>query len=431
MTTADPRPRSLRGLAGVLSASGATLSANRLLAIALPWFVLTTTGSAAKTGLVVFCQMGPYVVSQALAGPLIDRIGPKRISVAGDLTSMAAMTAAPLLFLTGELPLWALMALMAVVGAADGPANAAKGVFVPSVTRAALVPLERGTGLTGAVERTATTVGPAIAGVVVAAFGSVYALWVAAVLFGLGAAIVASTLANPVPEAHEAGAGRAGSYLERLREGAAFLRGEGLLRAIAAMVAVTNLLDQAFISVLLPVWAKDSGHGPVAVGLVVSVFGAASVIAALVAAGTGDRLPRRAVYLIGFVIGGIPRFAAMALGIPLWAVLAVLAVGGLGSGFINPIIGAVTYERIPAALLGRVRTLTTALAWSGIPFGGLVGAALVTLAGLTGALWAVGGCYLVAIVLPGMRKEWSAMGRQSATAPVLAADARAEAPAGS
>ena len=89
-----------------------------------------------------------------------------------------------------------------------------------------------------------------------------------------------------------------------------------------------------------------------------SVFGAASVVAALAAAATGERLPRRTVYLVGFVIGGVPRFVAMAIGIPLWAVLGVFAVGGLGSGFINPIIGAVIYERIPPALLGRVKTLT-------------------------------------------------------------------------
>jgi MFS family permease len=401
--------RSLRGLVGVLGASAAAFSANRLLSIALPWFVLSTTGSATKTGLVVFAQLGPYVVSQALAGPLIDRIGPRRISVAGDLVSMTAMTAAPLFYLTASLPLWALMALMAVVGAADGPSNAAKSVFVPSVTRAARVPLERGTGLAGAVERTATTIGPAIAGVVVAGFGSVYALWVAAGLFGLASLIVTATLTDPVLEPAEAGVTQAEGYFAQLREGADFLRKEGLLRAIVAMVAVTNLLDQAFIAVLLPVWARSSGYGPEAVGLIVSVFGATSVVAALVAAAAGDRLPRRTVYLVGFVIAGVPRFVAMAVGIPLWGVVGVFAIGGLGSGFINPIIGAVTYERIPPALLGRVKTLTTAVAWSGIPFGGLLGAGLVTAAGLSGALWVVGGCYLVAIVLPGMRKEWSQM----------------------
>src|SRR5262249_17120384 len=104
-----------------------------------------------------------------------------------------------------------------------------------------------------------------------------------------------------------------------------------------------------------------------------------------------------------------PRFIVLALGLPLWTVLTTSALAGLGSGFINPIIGAVTYERIPAALLGRVKTLFTALAWSGIPFRGPGGGGVVSATGLPGALWIVGGCYLVAIVVPGLRPEWSQM----------------------
>lgn len=97
----------------------------------------------------------------------------------------------------------------------------------------------------------------------------------------------------------------------------------------------------------------------------------------------------------------------MALGLPVWAVLGVFAIGGLGSGFINPIIGAVNYERIPDALLGRVKTMTSALAWAGIPFGGLLGAGLIAVTGINSALWILGGCYLIAIIVPGLRKEWS------------------------
>lgn len=408
--------RSLRGLVGVLSAMTAALSANRLLSIALPWFVLSTTGSAAKTGLVVFCQLGAYVVAQALAGPLIDRIGPRRISVTGDSVSTVAMIVAPLLYLVGALSLPVLMALMAVVGVADGPANAAKSVLVPSATRAARVPLERGTGLAGAVERTATVVGPAIAGVVVATVGGIYALWVAAALFALASLLAIVTLRDPEPVVETGGTASepAQGYAAQFREGASFVRHEPLLRSIIGMVAATNLLDQAFMAVLLPLWAKSSGYGPEVVGLMISVFGAASIVAALVAAAIGERLPRRAVYLVGFLIGGVPRFVAMALGLPLPIVLAVFLVGGLGSGFINPIIGAVIYERIPPPLLGRVKTLTTAFAWSGIPFGGLVGAGVVVLCGLTGALWVVGAGYLVAIVVPGMSKEWATMQRPSA-----------------
>jgi MFS family permease len=402
----ETTPRTRRGLVGVLGAQAASFSANRLLSIAVPWFVLTTTGSVTKTGLIAFCQITPFVVAQTLAGPLIDRIGPRRISIAGDVVSLAAATAIPLLYGAHALPLWLLMVLMAVLGAGEGPAVAAKSVFIPAVTRAARVPIERGTGLTAAVERTATVVGPAVAGVVVAAFGGARAFWLAAVLIGSAALVTALTLKDPAREPDTA---EVMGYVARLREGAAFLRGERLLRAIAGMVAATNLLDQAFLAVLLPVWARASGHGADTVGLVVSVFGATSIVAALVAARYGDRLPRRSVYLTGFVIGGLPRFLVLALGVPLWGVLATCAVGGLFSGFVNPIIGAVSYERIPARLLGRVRTLTTALAWSGIPFGGLFGAAAIAVAGLTGALWIVGGLYLLAIVAPALRPEWSQM----------------------
>ncbi|AEY86947.1 major facilitator superfamily permease [Streptomyces hygroscopicus subsp. jinggangensis 5008] len=406
-------PRVLRGLVGMLSANAAALSANRVLSIALPWFVLTTTGSVGKTGLVAFCQIVPYVIAQALAGPIIDRVGPKRISVAGDLASTVATATAPLLYLTGHLSFGLLLGLLAVVGAADGPANGAKGLFVPAATRAARVPLERGTGLSAAVERTATTIGPAIAGVVVASFGSLYALWITACLFGVSALVVSTTLSDPAPEPHERPVEEAESYLSRLRQGAVFLRDAKLLRSIVGMLAVTNLLDQAFMSVLLPVWAKETGNGAEAVGLVVSVFAATSIVAALVAAGVGERLPRRAVYLIGFTLGGVPRFVAMATGAPLWLVLAVLALGGLGSGFVNPIVGAVTYELIPTQLLGRVKTLAQAVTWAGIPFGGLLGAGLVTVAGTSGALWIVGGLYLVAIGGPALNREWAGMRKRT------------------
>ncbi|MFF2012313.1 MFS transporter [Streptomyces sp. NPDC058195] len=409
----EGEPRVLRGLVGMLSANAASLSANRVLSIALPWFVLTTTGSVGKTGLVAFCQIVPYVVAQALAGPIIDRVGPKRISVAGDLASTVATAAAPLLYLTGNLSFGLLLGLLAVVGAADGPANGAKGLFVPAATRAARVPLERGTGLSAAVERTATTVGPAIAGVVVASFGSLYALWITACLFGVAALIVSTTLSDPVPEPHEVPVEEVDGYLSRLRQGAVFLRDAKLLRSIVCMLAVTNLLDQAFMSVLLPVWAKETGYGAGAIGLVVSVFAATSIVAALVAAGVAERMPRRTVFLIGLTLGGVPRFVAMAMGAPLWLVLAVLAVGGLGSGFVNPIVGAVTYELIPTPLLGRVKTLAQAVTWAGIPFGGLLGAGLVTVAGTSGALWIVGGLYLVAIGVPALNPEWAGMRKRT------------------
>jgi MFS family permease len=355
--------------------------------------------------LVVFGQNGAYVTTQLLSGPLIDRVGPRRISIGCDLVGAAVLGAVPVLYLVHELPLWLLVVMMAVVGAMDGPSNSAKGVFVPTVAASAGISLERTTGLLGAVERTATVVGPAIAGVMIAAVGNVWALWAAALLLATGALIVAMRLTDPAPRDRAPGAYLRG-YRTEFAEGARFLRHDSLLSSIVVMFAATNMLDQAFTSVLLPVWARASGHGSTVVGLVISVFALTSIVAALTAAAIGDRLPRRPTYLIGYIIGGVPRFVAMALGLSLPAVVAVFAIGGLGSGFINPVLSAVTYHRVPAALLGRIRTLLDALGWIGIPFGGLVGAALIALVGLPVTLWITAGCYLGAIILPGLRQEW-------------------------
>jgi MFS family permease len=417
MMTGLAPARSLRGLVGLLSAEAAALSANRLLIIAVPWFVLTTTGSVVSTGLVSLFQITPFVIAQALAGPLIDRIGPRRVSVIGDVVAMIAVATVPLLYAVDALPVWALMVLLAIFGAADGPATAAKAVFIPSVTEAAGQPLERGTGLKTAVERTASVIGPAMAGLLIAATGGTSGLWVAAVLLAASAVITVGTLANPVTD-QAAACSDGESYLARLRHGMAFLRQERLLRAIVGVLVTTNLLDQTFIAVLLPVWAKASGHGVGTVGLAVSVLGGASLLSSLIAAAIGHRLPRRAVFLIGFVLGGVPRFAVLALDLPIWAVLTVIAISGLSFGFVNPVIGAISYERIPPELLGRVQTLAGALSWSGIPLGGLFGAMLITLAGVSGALWLAGACYLVSVVVPAMRPEWSQMRRADPSAPV-------------
>ena len=90
-------PPTLRPLGGVLTAMAVALSGTAVSAVALPWFVLATTGSAARTGLVAFCEMTPYVVVKLFSGPLVDRSGPRTVSWTTDLVSALAAAAVPLL----------------------------------------------------------------------------------------------------------------------------------------------------------------------------------------------------------------------------------------------------------------------------------------------------------------------------------------------
>jgi len=51
------------GLIGLLCSQAVSLTGTRVSMIAVPWFVLTSTGSATNTGLVAACEMAPYVLS--------------------------------------------------------------------------------------------------------------------------------------------------------------------------------------------------------------------------------------------------------------------------------------------------------------------------------------------------------------------------------
>lgn len=390
-------------------ASVVGLGGTRLINVAIPWFVLTTTRDPALAGAVGLAQMAPLVVCKALAGPIIDRVGAIRVAVAADLLSCAAVAAVPVLHATGHLSLPILYAVVSLEGALRGPADAAKYSLCPRIAAVSAQPLERITGYANTIDRLAGALGAAAGGVVVAAIGAPRALLVSCATFTLAAVLVrvwlGPTLGTPSHSLHRARAGGR-AYWDDLAEGWRFLRTDSVLVAITVMVALTNLLDQAYLIVMVPAWALGSGRGADTVGMVLATFTGAAVVGSLISSQIGERLPRLPTYVVAFVLAGLPRFFALALDLPLPALLAVLVVGGLASGFINPILGAVIFGRIPEPLVGRVSALNTAFAWALMPFGGLVGGVLIARTGVSPALLACGAAYLVITLAPTVLPAW-------------------------
>jgi MFS family permease len=408
---------------GYLTALAIATTGTRVSTIAIPWFVLTSTGSATRTGVVAFAEMAPLVVLQALSGPLIDRLGARRVAIFCDLVSVLVVGTIPALHLMGLLNFPLLLVLVALAGSLRGPGEAAKHAMLPALVEHARVPTERVTGLAGAVDRTASMAGAAVAGGVVALVGAADALVVDAGSFLLSGVVLALTtrgmrkqvvgeatplVATPQPSPTPAKT----SYLSELRDGWRFMKGDAVLMGIGVMVAITNLLDQAWSSVLVPVWARDSGYGVAAVGLLGAVFGGAAILGSVAAATFAMRLPRYRTYLVAFLLCGAPRFVALALQAPLWTVLVVAVVGGCAAGFLNPVLGAVLFERIPAHLMGRVSSMNIAMSWSLIPLGGLLGGVLVTGLGISPALLVVGAAYFVTTMLPAVQPRWRELDRR-------------------
>ena len=136
-----------RPLVGLLAGFAITTLGTRMTAVALPWFVLVSTGSVTRAGLVAFAEMTPYVLVGAIGGPWVDRVGAVRAAVGGNLLAALAVGAVPVLHAAGMLPFGALVGAVAVAGGAGGVAGSGLRVLVPAAGTLAGTPLERVAGL--------------------------------------------------------------------------------------------------------------------------------------------------------------------------------------------------------------------------------------------------------------------------------------------
>jgi MFS family permease len=385
----DAPSRRRAPLVALYAADVVSLSGNAVAQLAIPWYVLVTTGSAALTGLAVFFAFLPVVISGFFGGVIVDRIGFRRTSVIADLASSAAVAAIPALHATVGIELWQLLGLVFLGGLLDAPGTTARAALFPDVVALAGTRLERATGIRGAIQRGSLLIGAPLGGVLVAAFGATTALWLDAASFLVSAALVAFVVPRAEPRVRPTEPTR---YLEELAEGFSFIRRHRLVRAIVVTVLVTNFLDAPF-GVAMPVYAREAFGSAADLGVLFGVFGGFALCGSLAFSAVGHRLPRRLTFLCCFAVWAADYLVLATLP-PFPVAVAALAVGGLAVGPINPLLGTLQFEIVPAALRGRVLGAVTAGAWAAIPAGVLLGGAFVELAGVQWTFLTIGVCYL-------------------------------------
>jgi len=372
-------------LYALYGADAISLSGNAVAQVAIPWFVLTTTGSAALTGLVVFFNFLPIVLAAFFGGVVVDRLGFRASSVVADLASSAAVAAIPLLHATVGLPLWQLMALVFLGALLDAPGATARAALFPDVVETARVPMERASGIRAGIQQGSTLVGAPLGGVLVAVFGATGALWLDAASFLFSAALVVVF----VPRPHAAGESEErGRFFAELAEGMRFIWNHRLTRALVTMVLLSNLVE-APGSVVLTVFAEEKYDSAAALGLMLGVLGGTALAGALLYSAIGHRLPRRRTFLFCFAFVPV-GYLALAATPSLPVALVALAVAGFAAGPINPLLFTVQTEIVPSHLRGRVFGAVRAGAWAAIPLGILLGSAAVAVAGVAVTFLAMG-----------------------------------------
>lgn len=377
----------------LFTANAISLVGNVLSAIAIPWFVLQTTGSATQTGITGFFNILPVVLAGFFGGTLVDRLGYKRTSVISDIASGITTALIPLLHFTIGLQFWQLMVLVFLGALLDAPGDTARSALVPELAAMAHMPIERATSLIHIIERGSRLIGAPLGGLLISLMGTENVLWLDAASFFISAGIVAVTINIHVSEQHEENA-PSGNYFEELREGLRFIFNDRLLFAIVVMVMATNFLDAVYSGVVLPVFVKQVYGAALDLGLLIAASGGGAVIGALIFSAIGLRLPRHTVFVFGFVLTSL-RFFLYATFPPLWVALVFVVISSMGAGPLNPIIGAVEYERVPKNMRGRVGGAIGAGAWSAMPLGMLVGGVLTEQLGVRPMLLGLGVIYLI------------------------------------
>ena len=364
---------------------------NVFAAIAIPWFVLQTTGSATQTGITGFFTILPVVLAGFLGGTLIDRLGYKRTSIIADLASGVTVALIPLLHFTVGLQFWQLMLLVFLGALLDAPGSTARSALVPELAALAGMPIERATSASQVIERSSRLVGAPLAGFLIAVMGTANVLWLDAVSFFISLAIVALLITATHIKPKEA---EQPKYFDELFNGLRFLRRDHLILTIVVIVMITNFLDAAFGGVILPVFVKQVFGNALNLGLIIAANGGGAVLGAIIFGIVGHRLPRHATFIAMFVLVSL-QFWAFALYLSFPLILVATIISGVGAGPLNPIIDAVAYERIPADMRGRVFGTMTAGAWLAMPLGMLLGGILTEQFGVQLLLISLGLTYLV------------------------------------
>ncbi len=360
---------------------------------ALAWFVIELTHDPVAVGLLAFCRFVPFSVFGLFAGVLADRFDNRRLVMSTQLFSMLVSAALAALALSGAAEVWHAYGLAALGGTAlvfDAPCRHA--LTFQMVGREEL---PNAIALNASLFNASRVIGPAFAGVVIAAAG-------VGVCFALNAlsflAVLAALAAMRDDELVPLERRERPTLLRGVGEGLRYAADVPRVRAVLLMTLVVSTVGFNF-HVLVPVLASETlGVGAGAFGLLSACFGAGALLGALLTAGLG-----RASYkaLIAGTGGFSITLLALAPQHTVWVCAALLFVTGVCFTLWTSNSQSILQLTAPDHLRGRVVSLWL-LSFAGFaPLGGLLAGWLADVGG-TDLAFSVAGVAGLAVTVVGL-----------------------------
>ena len=358
MDTSALRSGAIRAL---LAAEVISTTGMQMTWVALPWFVLVTTGSATRMSVVMAAEAIGLAVVGFPSGRLLNRLGARRTMLLCDGLRGPLMLVIPVLHWADALSFGLLVAVAFALGSLSAPYFAANRMILPELLGENETIVSQANALFQGATRITLLLGPVTAGVLIGVIGAPSVLVVDAATYVVAVLLVG--LFVPATRPREVD-GEERGVLAGLR----WVAREPLIRMWRFCIIVGDVAWQAiFVAVPVLVVARYDSD-PRIVGALFAAFGVGAVLGNM----TAYRLVRR--------VTGLRLIARVALAqaLPLWLLVldlpaagavAALFASGLANGLINPSLHAIVTLRIPPALRGTVMTSLMTLYSLAMPVG--------------------------------------------------------------
>jgi MFS family permease len=402
--------------------------------IALPWLVLTLTHDPLQLGLVLALAGIPRAAVMLVGGAFADRHSPRVIMLVSDALRFVIAGALAVSVLTGSVQLWMVYVLALTFGVVSGFFMPAAEASLPRLLEDEQ--LEGGNALMMGADQLAQFVGPALAGTVIALFGASHvaggragSLTGVGVAFAVDAATFAVSagmlvLMRSLPAL---GAGAGSHPLAAIADGLRFTMSRPAFRWLLALLAAANFLLIGPLLVGVPVLAQTRfSQGAAAFGFLISAYGLGN-LCGMIVAGTAPRPSSRTFSTVvvvlfagfGLVIGSLAFISTV------WVGCALLAVLGVGDGYVAVVMMTLVQRMTPAGMLGRVMSLVM-LAMLGVtPLSTALAGAIIGLGPDVLFVGCGAGMLLVTVVAAARRRSWSIDAFEAGGAPLAAEGAGA------
>src|SRR5579859_5240896 len=338
--------------------------------VALAWLVLQLTGSSLALGGVLVAQAVPRSVLMLVGGAFVDRLS-ARLTMLGSMGLRIVVGPLAVLVLTGHVQMWEVYLASFVFGVVDA-------FFLPA--RAAILPrlvadrdLEPANALLNISSQASIVIGPALAGLVVAGFGTGWAFAADAACFAVGLPLVLWLPGvKPASDAASGARGMGGQILAGFRYAWSDLG----IRAVLLIIAAFDFAANGAIGVGLPTLAHGRfGAGAIGLGVLFAAWGLGAVLGA---AGAGIvPAPRWFGWMVVVGLAWIGLAVLLTGLVPsLLPAVAILATAGVASGAINTYGISWLQRRTEASMQGRVMSLVMLASIGLVPIGYAVAGAL-------------------------------------------------------